>query len=133
MWSISSCAKAAIVVFGDSLLGNQLDLKYIGLNPSGAMEVVPGILNVYEQALSDLPADLNSGQADRFTLATLIFSVVNPGSSQLAITAVNTLGDADGNVIVADTLPTAVTTVPVPSVAWLFGTALLGFLGSRGI
>lgn len=118
-------------VFGDSLLGNQLDLANLGVNPAGASEISTGRINLYELAISDSPAELNHGQADSFTLATLSFFVLNAGHSQLAITNINALGDADGNALAANTLASTVTTVPLPAAGMSFASALLGLLSFK--
>jgi hypothetical protein len=111
-------------VWGDALLGNQLDLFNVGGNPSGAELVAPGIINLYELSF-DSVADLNSLQADGFTLATVSFDVLKAGSSQLTLSA-NAFADAEGNDLAVITLSAPVTTVPLPPAMLLMLSGLLG-------
>ncbi len=104
-------------VFGDPLLGNQLDVLNFGANAVAADLIAPGLLNLFELSL-DTPQDLNLLQADTFTLATLSFDIVNTGGSQLTI-AINALGDADGNALAAITTPATISAIPLPSAFWL--------------
>ncbi len=109
--------------FGDPLLGNQLDLFNLGMNP-GVAELAPsGLLNVFELSL-DSSQDLNALQADSFTLATLHFNVLQAGSSQMAISVI-AFSDADGNSLSPGVTGATITTVPLPATAWL----MLGGLG----
>lgn len=116
-------------VFGDALLGNQLDLFNFGGNLSGADLTDPGTVNFYEVSL-DSVTDLNDLQADRFTLATLSFDVLNFGTSDLTL-SVNAFGDAEANDLPVTTLSTSVTTVPLPSAIFMMvsGLMCLGFAG----
>ncbi|NOU14232.1 MAG: hypothetical protein HOO92_09790 [Methylococcaceae bacterium] len=109
-------------VFGDSVLGNQLDLSNFGSNYTTANVGSPGLLNLSELSF-DAISDLNTLQADSFTLATLSFNVLNPGTSQLDIT-INTLSDADGSALLANNTSVAITTVPVPGAVWLMLSGL---------
>lgn len=118
--------------FGDPLLGNQLDLSDLGLNPAGADILSPGLLNLYEQSLLDTPINLNTLQADNFSLATLTFTVLNNGNSQLNI-AINTLADADGEALTAEVAPATIHTVPLPSGIWLMASGLRVFYRKRTI
>lgn len=116
------------VSFGDSVLGDQLDLFSLGsITSSGS--ATAGTLNVFELSLDD-PADLDALQASAFTLATLSFSAISPGSSTLGI-SINALGDAYGDPLLADTLGASVTVsaVPLPAALWLFSTGLIGLVG----
>lgn len=121
------------VVFGDPVLGDQLDLFSLGSifgTTSGA-----GTVNVFQISL-DFPDDLNLLQADAFTLATFTFDTVAAGSSLLGLT-LNALGDADGlsleatlsggSVNVAGAEPPPVPTPEGP--AWATYALLLGSLG----
>lgn len=112
----------ANAVFGDSVLGNQLDLFNFGTNSAAGLSR-PGVLNLFELS-SDSPADLNNLQADNFTLATLTFNILNAGTSQLDIT-INVLGDADGNSLGdATATPAAITTVPLPPAFFMMFSGL---------
>ncbi len=109
-------------VFGDSALGNQLDLFNLGSNYTTANVGSPGLLNLSELSF-DAITDLNTLQADSFTLATLNFNVLNPGASQISI-AINVLSDAEGSALLANNTSVAITTVPVPGAAWLMLSGL---------
>ncbi|MEQ1530416.1 MAG: cohesin domain-containing protein [Methylococcales bacterium] len=110
-------------VFGDPILGDQLDLAHSGLNtPSAA--VGPNSINLIEFSL-DSSADLLNLQADQFTLATLVFTSLSPGNSPLDLT-LSSLADSEANDLTATTLnnSVAVSAVPVPAAFWLFGGGL---------
>lgn len=116
-------------VWGDALLGNQLDLFNVGGNPSGAELIAPGTINLYELSL-DSVADLNDLQADSFTLATVGFQVLKAGTSLLTLSA-NAVADAEGNDLAVTSLSAPVTTVPLPPamplmLSGLFGVGLAG-------
>lgn len=108
--------------FGDSILGNQLDLSDFGENLTDESLTSAGVLNIYEASF-DLTEDLNDLQADSFTLATLTFDVLTNNSSQLSI-VINALGDAAGESISADLSSATITTVPVPAAFWLMASGL---------
>jgi hypothetical protein len=116
-------------VFGDALLGNQLDLFNFGGNLSGADLTDPGTVNFYEVSF-DSVTDLNDLQVNSFTLATLSFDVLDFGTSDLTL-SVNAFGDAEGNDLPVTTLSTSVTTVPLPSAIFLMASGLMG-LGFAG-
>jgi len=109
-------------VFGDPLLGDQLDLSGSGV--TGASISTPGTLNLFEISL-ELPDDLNSSQADSFTLAMLTFNTIALGTSPLGISIIE-LGDADGNPLTADTQVGSVTAVPEPGTLLLISSGLAG-------
>lgn len=74
---------------GDSIIDSvtldptgQLDLWGLGGNPAGAELTSPGNLNLFDVSL-DLPFDLEDSQAPAFTLATLTFDAIGPGTSRL--------------------------------------------------
>ena len=118
-------------VFGDPLLGNQLDLAGLGLNAPSALAGVDSV-NLIEFSLDDSAA-LTAQQADHFRLATLSFLALAEGNGLMTMTA-NSLSDADANALFADTQNTSVTianavnTVPEPSEIALIALSGLGFL-----
>lgn len=116
-------------VFGDALLGNQLDLFNLGGNSSGAELTASGTVNFYELSF-DSVADLNTLQADSFSLVTVSFDVLNFSTSQLTLSA-NVFGDAEGNDLLVTTLSAPITTVPLPSAIFLMASGLMG-LGFAG-
>jgi len=114
--------------FGDPRLGDQLNLS--GLGSLTGVAAGPGGVNLFELSF-DSPADLDAVQAESFTLGTLSVSALSTGKSALGI-VVNTLGDADGDLLEADIVAgqVAVTggplSVPAPSSGMLL---LLGVVG----
>ena len=119
-------------LFGDPAQGDQLDLTGAGGNPAGAEITSPGILSLFEVSF-DSAEDLNSLQADSFTLATIRFLSLEAGTSSLELALPAPLSDADGNPLTAQLSGGAITTVPLPAAAVLFSSGLgaLGF-GVRG-
>ncbi len=115
---------------GDPLLGNQLDVLGLGGNFSSVSIYQPGSLNLYELSF-DWAEDLDSLQAANFSLATLRFDVLKTGSSFLQ-PFVNELVDSEGNVLFADSMASAITTVPLPTALGLMLTAL-SLLLAKGI
>jgi len=108
-------------IFGDSVLGNQLDLLAFGtLN---AVTRGTGVINLMELSF-DLPDDLDMLQAGSFTLATLSFTAISAGTSVLDLT-INALGDSLGDSLSASATSESVA-VSEPSVLVLMG---IGFLG----
>jgi hypothetical protein len=105
-------------LFGDPVLGDQLDVSSLGGNPTSVGLTGPGVVNLFDLSL-DLPADLDAFQADSFTLATLSFSALSAGTSPLGIT-LNALGDANGDPLTADLAGGSVNVGSVPEPAtWL--------------
>jgi hypothetical protein len=83
--------------YGDPVLGDQLNLEGFGtLQGSFAS---PGSAELFELSL-DSPAALTSLQATSFTLATLTFTGLTSGVSDLSL-SVNALGDQNGNALPA--------------------------------
>ncbi|MDT4290279.1 cohesin domain-containing protein [Methylomonas sp. MO1] len=107
------------VAFGDPLLGDELDVFDLGGNSVAADLLAPGVLNLFESSLDDA-ADLQTLQADSFTLAIIRFNVLSGGSSQLDL-LINGLADAGGDGLSANLAPltiNAVAAVPLPSMFW---------------
>lgn len=122
------------VIFGDPVLGDQLDLFGLGsLNTFD--DTTPGMVNLYELSF-DLPSDLNTLQIGSFTLASLTFDSLALGISPLNI-SINSLGDAWGNHIVLDTVNNGsvavATAVPVgkPFTCLLLVSGLIGMAGIK--
>ncbi len=109
--------------FGDPLLSDELDVFNLGGNSVAADLLAPGVLNLFESSLDDA-ADLQTLQADSFTLAVIRFDVLNGASSQIDL-LINGLADAGGNVLSASAAPLSVNTVaavPLPGMFWpMFG------------
>ena len=116
------------VIFGDPVLGDQLDLFSLG-SLTSSDNTTPGTVNVFELSF-DSVADLNTLQAANFTLATFTFSALSGGTSPLSI-SINALGDANGDPLAATMASgnVTVTAVPLPGAVWLFGSGLLGLIG----
>ena len=119
------------VVFGDPVLGNQLALG--GLSFQSVDTSTPGGIGITEISF-DSPAVLDAGQAPSFTLLTLSFQGLSPGTSPLSIdsyTFSNSDGTAEvpidsvgsGEIIVAGAV------VPLPAAAWMGATLLAGMGG----
>lgn len=124
-------------VFGDSTLGNQLDLFNLGSIQSVQESI--GTINLFELSL-DTTADLIDIQADSFTLFSINFDAISIGTSGVS-TAINSLGDQSGDPLTASTSklnftvnPSITKVVPVPTLT-TWGLLLLSslmLLYSRG-
>lgn len=112
-------------VFGDSEIGNQLDLFALSANPSAAALTALGVLNIFELSL-DSVQDLNGLQVDSFSLATLSFNVLQQGVSQLDM-VVNSFVDAEGIALSVTAEAAQISSVPLPSAVWLMASGLLVF------
>lgn len=115
------------ILWGDSTLGNQLDLNGFGsLQDSSSGS---GWLNFFELSF-DNALDLELLQAGEFTLFSILLEAIAIGSGNFSLTN-NALGDAYGSELFADTINgTAVNvgsvSVPEPSSLIL----LLGLLSA---
>lgn len=122
-------------VYGDSVLGDQLDLFGLGSLISTTAGV--GTVNLFELSF-DASSDLNDLQRGAFGLVSLVFNTVGGGNSLLEI-SINALGDADGNALPADfiggrvtVLPASTTPVPEPITLLLVGPPMIfGLLRQR--
>lgn len=115
--------------FGDSTLGNQLDL--FGLGSLNSAIDFGGSINLFELSF-DLPGDLEALQADGFTLVSLSFDTLISGVSALSF-GPSTVSDAFGLPLSPSFAGTSVTArqpsaVPEPPVYALLAAGLLGFL-----
>lgn len=112
-------------VYGDPILGDQLDL--FGLGSLTATTLGVGFVNLFELSLDSVDG-LNVLQAGEFTLAALRFNTVGPGTSPLRL-SINALGDAVGDPLPADVRSgslTVVPDVPEPATLVLLSSGLLG-------
>jgi hypothetical protein len=116
------------VDFGDPVLGNQLDVFRLGT----IQKITPGdgTVQLFELSL-DSAADLDSFQVGDFTLFTLTFAAVAPGSTALNLD-INALADAVGAPLTATTESGSIITrsvpnddVPEPTTAALLGLSLV--------
>ena len=92
--------------FGDPVLGDQLDLLNTGSN-APATTPSQGKINLIEFSLDD-PTTLIANQASNFTLTTLSFTSLTPGTSPITL-SVNSLTDANATDIESSTLNGSVT------------------------
>lgn len=114
------------VVFGDPVLGDQLDLFGFG----SVISELPfaGGVNLFELSF-DLPNDLDTLQAPAFTLATLTFDTIAPGLGTVVPSFVS-LSDGLGDALDTEVRPTTLAIVerqiPEPTT---MGLLLLGLAG----
>ena len=120
------------VTFGDAVLGNQLDIIGLFGTFNDVLKLSSDTINLFELSLDD-PFDLDTFQADSFTLATLTFDAVGAGTSTLEFSNV-ILGNALGHPLSVTTNQGMVTVeasdaVPVPESSTTFSLLALGLLG----
>jgi hypothetical protein len=113
--------------------GDQLDLSGFG-SAQAIDNNSPGLINLFELSF-DLPDSLNNLQQPSFTLATLTFETIAAGISKLGL-EVNTLGDANGDPLTADTNGAEIkvvqsTLIPEPASLLLLLTGMAGMYWLR--
>lgn len=119
-------------VFGDPMLGDQLDL--FGLGSITVATAGVASVNLFELSL-DTASDLDTLQTSSFTLVTLTFDILSVGKSNLGM-SVNSLGDALGGALSADIVGGSITgaggsTAPEPATLALFALGVAGIAFSR--
>jgi hypothetical protein len=123
---------STILSVNNVAFGNQLDILGLG-SIFLASAIDANTLNLFELSL-DLPSDLDTFQADAFTLATITFDTLGPGTSNLTL-ALNALGDPDGLPLAADLANGSIevqnASVPEPSTLLLTTIGLLLALRRR--
>ncbi len=125
--SVVAFAPSVNLSFGPSL-GSPLDSNWVlaGLQP--------GQVNVGELSLVSDLTTLQDGVSD-LLLFSMVFQPVDIGVSVLSFSggigpSFDFLADESGVPIVLDNVGAAtITVVPIPAAVWLFGSALLGFVG----
>lgn len=119
-------------IFGDSILGDQLDMAQSGLSFPSAL-VGDGLVSLIEFSLDDSSVLLDQ-QADDFMLARLFFTAISAGSSPLNL-AINSLADTDSIALNATSIDSSVSIVaapvPVPAAIWLFTPALIPLMRKK--
>ncbi len=124
------------VTWGDSVKGNQLDVNGVG-SLFGNDSPSTGLLHFFQTSF-DSAVDLESMQADNFTLFSMVFSSIATGNANFSLTS-NALGDASGNNLepaaVNGATTVSVTPVPLPAAFPLLLSALsmLGVWGRRKV
>jgi hypothetical protein len=116
---------------GAVTFGDQLDLFGFGINPRGATPLASTV-SVFEISL-DSSSALDTLQLDRFLLFSVQFEALSAGVGVFDL-AIIELGNSVADPLFASTTSATVqvmspNAVPVPAAVWLFGTALLGFIG----
>ncbi len=113
---------------GDPVNGDQLDLS--GFGTINAIDTsILGTTEPYEISF-DFPSELDTLQLGSFTLASLTFNALTPGTSPLTIASM-VLGDSNGDPLSAEiqnasvTISSPSTSVPEPPTVPLIGLGLL--------
>jgi hypothetical protein len=114
-------------LWGDSTLGNQLDLNGFGSlqDSSSGLDWLSALEISFDDAL-----DLELLQAGEFTLFSVLLNAVAIGSGNFSLTT-NALGDAYGNDLFIDTITG--TTVNVASISVPEPSSLLLLLGMLAV
>lgn len=117
------------LTFGDPLLGDQLFWNEPALNQVTLPEF--GLVELIAFSTADAET-LRARQAKRFDLASLQFTALSMGSSQLRLNLYS-LSDQNGELLSATSQSATVSIagVPLPASFWLFGTSLLPFCVRR--
>lgn len=122
------------ITWGDSVLGNQLDLMGFGTLQDTNDGI--GWLNVLELSFDDA-LDLDLLQAGEFTLFSVLLDAIAAGSGDFSLTA-NTLGDAYGNDLSIDAINgtrvnVGSVSVPEPSSLLLFSMLVIAAFRIRAL
>lgn len=88
------------ILWGDSTLGNQLDLTGFGSLQNSSSGL--GWLNAFEISV-DEAVDLELLQAGEFTLFSVLLNAIAIGNGNFSLTT-NTIGDAYGNDLLIETI-----------------------------
>lgn len=115
------------ILWGDSTLGNQLDLSGFGSLQDSSNGL--NWLNAFELSFDDA-LDLELLQAGEFTLFSVLLNAVAIGSGSFLLTT-NAIGDAYGNDLFIDTITG--TTVDVVSISVPEPSSLLLLLGMLAV
>ena len=116
------------VLFGDPVIGNQLDVFGFGTDQI-VDSSVPGVVGVFELSF-DSAADLVDNQVAEFGLFQLVLSATSPVMSSVIDVTVLDLGDENGAFLAstmegASVTVLAPTNVPLQSTWWLVGIGCL--------
>jgi hypothetical protein len=113
-------------VYGDPILGNQLDLGGLGSLDTAPVIAPPLPVGIASVAF-DLPTTLDSQQNGAFALATISFNALAAGSSPLSITILS-LADSQGDPLAA-TLSGATVVVPEPRAVVILMIGMVVMMG----
>jgi hypothetical protein len=118
----------AVLAFANVVWGSGLSVT--GIASDSGTQLETDFVNVFELSWEDT-VDLNSLQADAFTLFTITFDALNAGTSLLSL-HVNAVSAAEGAALFADALNgasvsvTGAPAVPLPAGVWLLLSGLAG-------